>query len=159
MLIFPIGWARPVSVTPAYCTKVSQKTASVLIAAAGPLSNIAVAYIMEIIYKIVLYSGGGMTQTQAYVSIGLNYVITINVFLAILNLLPMPGFDGYKIIQPLLSGKFQYAVMRNQNTINMAFMLIFFCTPIIQIILMPLNAGIINALDFLSGFVDKLYGF
>jgi Zn-dependent protease len=160
MLLFPIGWAKPIYTTPAYCTKVSARTASVLIAAAGPASNIAVAYIFTIIQKIVLYSSvtdGLISETSFYIAQGLSYVVTINVFLAILNLLPMPGFDGYKIIQPLLSTRFQYAVMQNQNTINVIFMVIFFATPIVGLILTPICNVVINGLDFLSGFVRLFF--
>ena len=55
ILLFGIGWAKPVPVQPYRCRKVkTQKAAMAITAAAGPISNVLMALIFMLIYKIFL---------------------------------------------------------------------------------------------------------
>ncbi|MBQ8411725.1 MAG: site-2 protease family protein, partial [Ruminiclostridium sp.] len=63
LLVFGIGWAKPVPVQPRRAIKVSQKTAMALTAAAGPLSNVIVSLIFMIIMKLVIVFGETSTTT------------------------------------------------------------------------------------------------
>ncbi len=84
-----IAWAKPVPVNPLYFRDGKKDMA--LVALAGPMTNIALALIFALLFHTILPYG-------VIVSI-----IEINIFLALLNLLPIPPLDGSKVISILLS--------------------------------------------------------
>jgi Zn-dependent protease len=80
---FVFGWAKPVLYNP-YNLKNPQKD-SIYIALAGPLTNVLLALIFTLLYKIF---------PSAIFLFGLK----INLVLAFFNLLPIPPLDGSKIL-------------------------------------------------------------
>lgn len=109
---FIIGWAKPVPFNP-YNLK-NQKWGEALVAAAGPLSNIAIAIIFGLIVRVVSAStwmaGGGLSGViqnyQGFVGLA-SFVVLINITLAIFNLIPIPPLDGSKILFAVLPYKWQ----------------------------------------------------
>lgn len=104
MFICSIGWAKPTPVSLHRCRKVSVRTADILVSAAGPVSNILMALLFMIIYKI-MFVAGELTPTKLAIIAGLGLIAEINTFLAVINLIPVPPFDGYSLIQGLLPRK------------------------------------------------------
>lgn len=104
MFICSIGWAKPTPVSLHRCRKVSVRTADILVSAAGPVSNILMALLFMIIYKI-MFIAGELTPTKLAIIAGLGLIAEINTFLAVINLIPVPPFDGYSLIQGLLPRK------------------------------------------------------
>lgn len=102
MFVCSIGWAKPTPVSLHRCRKVSIRTADILVSAAGPLSNFLLALIMVIIAKIIAATGTMASPTLFYIYLGLYQIAEINTFLMIINLIPVPPFDGYSLIQGLL---------------------------------------------------------
>lgn len=152
MLVCRIGWTKPMPIDIRRCTKVSQKKAVVLISLAGPVTNILLAYVLTIIYKIVMLSVGVNNITAMYVGIGLLYTIQISVFLAVLNLVPIPPLDGFNVLAYFLPGKAVYFMQKNQQI----FYWVFFGLLIIGVLDIPLSAatnGIIWLLDKASFFI------
>ncbi len=152
MLVCRIGWTKPMPIDIRRCTKVSQKKAVVLISLAGPVTNILLAYVLTIIYKIVMLSAGVNNITAMYVGIGLLYTIQISVFLAVLNLVPIPPLDGFNVLAYFLPGKAVYFMQKNQQI----FYWVFFGLLIIGVLDIPLSAatnGIIWLLDKASFFI------
>lgn len=96
-----IGWAKPTPVNVSRCRKVKNRTALALTSLAGPLANILLSYVFMIILKLIPLT----SETAAYIYIGVYYVIQINVYLAIFNLLPIPPFDGSKILYSFLPAR------------------------------------------------------
>ena len=118
MFICRIGWAKPTPVNIRNCTKVKQRTALALTSLAGPLANILLSYILIIIAKIVLVSSvGNVSDVVLYVVMALCYTATINVFLGVFNLIPIPPFDGFNILSSFLPGKAVYFMQKNQQVI------------------------------------------
>lgn len=105
MFVCHIGWAKPTPVSLHRCRKVSIRTADILVSAAGPVSNFLLSLIMVIIAKIIMAASGELTPTMFYIYLGLYRVAEINTFLMIINLIPVPPFDGYSLIQGLLPRK------------------------------------------------------
>jgi len=97
-----IGWAKPVPVdTRNLLPDWRQKY--MLIAAAGPASNLALACVAAVIVQ-VLPSGPSIRL--------LNFAVIINVLLAVFNLLPVPPLDGGNVVAGLFGGPVARAIDR-----------------------------------------------
>jgi len=89
---FIFGWAKPVGFNP-YNLK-NRKRDEALIAAAGPLSNLALVAVFVLLMKLALVSGTGLSDN--FVAI-VWMIIRINLVLAFFNLIPIPPLDGSKV--------------------------------------------------------------
>lgn len=162
MLLFGIGWAKPVPVNPARCDKVKPKAAMALIGLAGPLSNLLLAFIVEIIYKVVMYSNAEVLMTgresmYLYLIIALNRIIYLNIYLAIFNLLPIPPFDGSRLFLAFLPTRLYFKVMRYERIIMIVIMVLLLLG-IFSIPLSFLTYYVNMGLDYATGFVDYFMG-
>jgi Zn-dependent protease len=99
---FPfIGWGKPVPVVPGRFRGTWAKhrqQGMLLVAAAGPLSNVAQAILVAIPYQIAIRNNVDMGQIGDVVF----WFIRINVLLAAFNMIPVPPLDGHKILMGLL---------------------------------------------------------
>ncbi|MCL1824111.1 MAG: site-2 protease family protein [Oscillospiraceae bacterium] len=155
LLIAPIGWAKPVPVNISRCRKVKPKTAMALTALAGPLSNIFLAYIFVIISKLVIVTTGSVTETIYYLYIAVFLIVELNVFIAVFNLLPVPPLDGSKVLFAYLKPRYVFKIMQYQPIITLVFLLLFlYENSPLRILVSRISIGIINMLDFLSGFIS-----
>lgn len=97
---FIFGWAKPVPVDPRNFKNPRQDMA--IVALAGPVSNLLMAVGWALIARLGVTIGA---QTEA-VSLPLIYSgvagISINLVLAMLNLLPIPPLDGSRIMTGIL---------------------------------------------------------
>ena len=102
------GAAKPVPYNPYNFS--NQKWGEALVAAAGPASNIALAIIFAVIIRLDAQFDI-LTETFVYLA---GTAIIINIFLALLNLLPIPPLDGSKILPRFLplSLRLQYERFR-----------------------------------------------
>ncbi|HET98633.1 MAG TPA: site-2 protease family protein [Desulfurivibrio alkaliphilus] len=97
---FIFGWAKPVPVD--WRNLRDPRRDMMLVAAAGPLSNLVMAIGWGIVMKIglVLVEGTPMLGMPLVYMGGAG--IFINLILMVLNLLPIPPLDGSKILSGLL---------------------------------------------------------
>ncbi|MCK4592344.1 site-2 protease family protein [Candidatus Parcubacteria bacterium] len=89
------AWAKPVPYNP-YNLR-DKKNGEMLVALAGPVSNLIVAVIFGIIVQIMI-----MQEIGSSIMVLFGLIIFINIILAIFNLLPIPPLDGSKILFHLL---------------------------------------------------------
>ena len=89
------GWAKPVPYNP-YNLK-DQKHGPALVAAAGPLSNLAIAVFFGIIIRILIVQG-----ITSGIILFLSFIVLINIVLGIFNLVPIPPLDGSKLLFSVL---------------------------------------------------------
>jgi len=110
---FMFGYAKPVPFNP-YLLK-DQKWAPALVALAGPASNLVLAILLGVFYRIATI----FTDISAEVGQLFEIAVGINIVLAVFNAVPIPPLDGSKIIAPLLPDKFLrsefYAVLEQQG--------------------------------------------
>jgi Zn-dependent protease len=119
------GAAKPVPYNPYNFT--NQKWGEAIVAAAGPLANIAIA----IVFAGIVRLSGVLDLSETFVMLSLQ-IVMLNIFLAFFNLVPIPPLDGSKILPRLLprSLGFQYDRFRSyfeQNPLlGFGFVILFF---------------------------------
>jgi len=100
---FVFGWAKPVPVN--HFNLNNPRRDMAFVAAAGPLSNL----IMAIIWAAALKLGIYLTQSENPTGLWLTYSgqagMLINIWLMVLNLIPIPPLDGSRVVASLLSSK------------------------------------------------------
>ena len=115
MLLCCIGWSKPTPININRCRKVKSNTAVVLVSLTGPLALFFLGFILMIIAKIVYVSAG---LQAIYVFSAFVMAAQICSYLAVLNLLPVPPFDGFYIIAGLLPRKAAIWMETNAQIIN-----------------------------------------
>lgn len=155
MLAIGIGWAKPVPINPNYYK--NRKVGMAISAAAGPLSNLLLAYLFYIAYKCCAYAslfgyGGAALQTVCTL---LSLVVLVNLNLAVFNLLPVPPFDGSRIFNLFLPEALYFKVMKYERYLMLVVLAVFWLgwldTPFLW-----LRDGMLSGLDWASGYVDTL---
>ncbi|MCM1334206.1 MAG: site-2 protease family protein [Bacteroides sp.] len=157
ILLFGIGWAKPVPVQPYRCRKVkTQKAAMALTAAAGPVSNVLMALVFMVISKLVLRLAPA-TMVTYYVFEALFEIVSINLSLGVFNLLPIPPFDGSRLFLAFLPSKYYFGIMKYEEIIKFVLLGLLF-TGALQIPFGILADWIYSGLDFVSGFLGSMAG-
>jgi Zn-dependent protease len=108
-IIFPIllavigapvfGWAKPVMVNP-YNLR-NRRRDGMLVSAAGPISNLLAAGVTILVFLAL--KGTGLLASPPVFTI-LLFLIIINIYLAVFNLIPIPPLDGSGVLEGLLKG-------------------------------------------------------
>ena len=97
---FIFGWAKPVPVDPRNFKNPLKDMA--IVALAGPVSNLLMAVFWALITRLGVFIGAGAEA----ISLPLIYTgvagISINLVLALINLLPIPPLDGSRILTGIL---------------------------------------------------------
>ena len=115
ILLFGIGWAKPVQVNARYYR--NSKWGMALVALAGPLSNVILAFILLILGNILVFVGLTELAIIKQVYLFLYYIALINISLAVFNLIPVPPFDGSRILFAVLPQKYYFQIMRYERYI------------------------------------------
>lgn len=129
ILLFGIGWAKPVQVNARYYKNAKWGMATV--ALAGPLSNIIVAFISLFLYRIIqtmVIATGILSNNNLLFAISLFFVSVaqINVYLAVFNLIPIPPFDGSRILFTFLPQKYYFKIMQYERFIFIGILVILY---------------------------------
>jgi Zn-dependent protease len=111
---FPlIGWGKPTPVNPLRWHH--KDLANVMVSIAGILANLLIAVIAFVIIKVLLVTGWYWSISDSVrepVGLFLEMLLTMNVSLAVFNLLPFPPLDGSKVLETFLPASMQpiYAI-------------------------------------------------
>ena len=103
-----IAWAKPVPINPANFRQFRRD--DILVSLAGPFSNLAMAFCCSVFYILSVRFFGPVNlmedplhrEIAAFVVHMFAAGITLNIFLAIFNLIPVPPLDGSHVLSSLL---------------------------------------------------------
>jgi len=103
-----IGWAKPVPVNPRQLRH--PRRDYMLVAAAGPASNLVMAIAAAVLLRIVPVSPVtlGEPNVSAPLAAILSQAMRLNVLLAVFNMVPIPPLDGGNVLSGLLPGRVAY---------------------------------------------------
>jgi Zn-dependent protease len=98
-----LGWAKPV---PVNVTRLRGhwKRKYMLIAAAGPASNLVLAVIASILLHVIPVSGRLAEAALGPLGAVLREAVYLNVLLAVFNMVPVPPLDGGNVLAGVLRG-------------------------------------------------------
>ena len=142
ILICSFGYAKAVPVN--IHNFKNQKRDMALTALAGPLSNILMAVIFMTILKVFDIMLGFVTvpyNVILIISLILQYGASINISLAVFNMIPLPPLDGSRILGLFLSDGLYYKIMQNEQMLF-----------VITLALVALGA-FSNVISTVSGFI------
>ncbi|MDO5409282.1 MAG: site-2 protease family protein [Lachnospiraceae bacterium] len=104
MLIFHMGWAKPVMINPYYYK--NKRVGTALVSLAGPLMNILTGgisiFILAWIESSVQYGTLPGSRALEMFYVVLYYFSMLSINLAVFNLIPLPPLDGSKILAVFL---------------------------------------------------------
>ncbi|NLG37853.1 MAG: site-2 protease family protein [Clostridiales bacterium] len=146
LVFFGFGWARPVRTNPSNFS--DRRFGFLWVSLAGPLSNLMIAFVSMGALLIARYRfnvGEGLFMSL------MEPMVTINLVLFILNLLPIPPLDGYNVLRTLLP-------VRNRSTLwkleRYGFVLLI-ALSFIGVLGMVLSVGV----SFFWNIFERFYGF
>lgn len=141
IFLFGIGYANPVPVNPARLKHPRKDMA--LISLAGPLSNLIMAFVSVFIFYAVSVFDNGSTVMYAIMYF-FYFAASVNVTLAVFNLLPIPPLDGAKILGAVLPDRIYFKYMQYERYVMIALFVLLFI-------------GVLNTpIAWLSSFMMKI---
>ena len=159
MLVIGFGWAKPVPINPRYYK--NPKRGMAISAAAGPVSNFLLAYISMLLYKVVLYISAAAfsTSTPWFISILFSVLETfvyLNVVLGVFNMLPVPPFDGSRILSVFLPDRIYFGIQKHEHIV-LVVVAVLMLTGTLSGFLGGLYIAVFRFMDWATGYVDMLF--
>ena len=119
------GWGKPTPINPNNFK--NRKAGVALTSAAGPISNLLMGWLF--IFLAVAFnhiSALNNTNLGLILYLFFYYAGEISVYLAVLNLLPVPPFDGYGILEAFLPRKAIFWIQSHQSMISIILIVLLF---------------------------------
>ncbi len=89
---------------------------------AGPAANGLVAILLTILLKV-------LPDSTSYIWPGLSFLLVLQIWAILFNLLPIPGLDGYGVIEPFLGPVIQMQMNRIRGYAIWVLILVFWYIP------------------------------
>ena len=131
MLLCGFGWAKPVPINTRYFKKPKRDMA--ITGAAGPISNLLLAFIFallarvaEIVFFTLPATSSLTVNVYVLLILFLQIGVSINITLAVFNLLPVPPLDGSRIFLGFLPTDTYFKIMRYERYISLGIMIALF---------------------------------
>lgn len=127
IMFFGFGWARPVPINMGNFNKPKRDMA--LTALAGPVSNLLAAFIGMLLYFLsflflpLVSSDIGYEIFMFVVSV-FYFFTSVNITLAVFNLIPFPPLDGSRLLAAFLPDRIYYRLMQYERYLHIALMVL-----------------------------------
>ncbi len=152
MLICHFGWAKAVPVN--MMNFKNPKRGMALTALAGPATNLMLGFIGATLYGM-FFNILPTTYTSEFLYVLASALLTflfyfgyLNIFLAIFNLIPVPPFDGSRILGAFLSDRHYIKLMSYERIIGIVFFAVYFIDDYLN---GPISFGISYLVDLIHG--------
>lgn len=163
-----IGWAKPVPINPVLFTRAkTMKRGIIEVSLAGPFSNFILSFISYFILNVIFvvnFLAVGNTSDMNFIT-SMFYqlflmMFSLNVFLGVFNLMPIPPLDGFKIFGSLLPDRLYYKFMEYERYIGIVFIFIIIFAGgafgrFLQIIASPVFMVITAPVDLLFNLISR----
>ncbi len=147
MVLGGFGWAKPVPVNPVRFKH--YRAGFALTALAGPVSNLIASFLAALAFAIILQTRSGEAgllklvteqyDTMACVLLLLQFLVVVNIGLALFNLIPCPPLDGFNILRAFTPERFDRWIYQHQREINYVFMTVLIIMNIVPSKYSPLS--------------------
>ena len=181
MLFFHVGWAKPVPINARNFK--NPKKGFAITALAGPVSNLILGFIFAFLYLLVF----ALLKDVRFASKDFSYHLaentllflwlfhSINIGLGLFNLLPIPPFDGSRLLNVILPPKYYFGIMKYEKYIyygvlawllfgdNVAYFLrqlpIIYSSPVLYTVvgIFSLSGMLSAVIEFVSGLIISFW--
>ena len=149
MVLAGVGWAKPVSTDPRNFK--NPKAGMALTALAGP---VLLAYLAMVVWKL-LYYWAPVTVGTVFAARFLQYLVMMDVSLAVFNLIPVPPLDGSRVLLAVLPQRIYFGIMKYERVILIV-MLAVVWSGFLDGPLTLLNDAVWDLLDLGTGYIDQI---
>lgn len=139
---YGFGWAKPVMVNPSRYKH--KKLGMLLVALAGPLSNVLLAIIAFYFYALI---NMGILPPNAIFQQFFLVLTMINLSLAAFNIIPIPPLDGSKVLAIILPAKYANMIYGAGQYLILILLVLSF-TGILGAIMSPIFSGLVTFVEF-----------
>ena len=92
---------------------------------AGPVANLVLGVVLSVVLHFAPVSAGGIWP-------GLGFLALLQVTAAVLNLIPLPPFDGYRVVAPYLEHDLRLRIDQASNIIMLAVFFLLWYVPFVN---------------------------
>lgn len=166
VLLAGIGFAKPVTINP---RNLKGEWSQLMVSLAGPAANLAIAIVASIGLKLVASASPILpgfpnlvpicslgTSPLEVLKVGLYYVYTLNLYLMVFNLFPVPPLDGFEIIRTTLrkrNPRLLFRIEQNTDSIVLVFFIVVLAASFVLFFIINL---VVNPVSMLLGVPPNL---
>ncbi len=136
MILVGFGWAKPVPINP-YVLQRRSRAATMLVSLAGPMSNLLMAIIAAVPFRLKLVSSANIYQSASSPLPNLAWFlflfIFVNLWLMLFNLIPIFPLDGEKVLDYFLPASGARALENIRPYGPMILLVVIFVLPLVGI--------------------------